>query len=150
MATGSSEQKTARRSTALAPQALVLVSRSAAPIEEFEADVATITRLGKAIADARGRARHPMKMGQPTARWWTRRQGTWAWQLTLPLPSHVTARDVHDAVEASRSVHAARVQLQLLHPEEARPAPHRLASTMREMREVRVGATPQHRGREVR
>jgi hypothetical protein len=150
MATGSSERKTTRRTTAPAPQALVLVSRSAAPIEEFEADVATIGRLGKAIAETRGRARHPMKLGEPTARWWTRRNGTWAWQLTLPLPAHVTARDVHDAVTATRSVHAARVQLQMLHPEEARPGPHRLASTMREMREVRVGATPQHRGREVR
>ncbi len=129
------------------PQALVLVSRSGSPIEEFEDDVAAISRLGKTLAEARRRARHPMKLGVPTATWWTRRNGTWAWQLTLPLPSHVTARDVHDAVTASRSVHAARVQLQLLHPEEARPGRDRLPSTARE---VRVGATPQHRGRELR
>ena len=68
----------------------------------------------------RGRAGHPMKLGPPSAIWSTRRNGTRAWQLTLPLPAHVTVRHVHEAVEATRNAEAARVQLELLHPEHAR------------------------------
>lgn len=147
MATAFRERKTERRATGAAPQALVLVSRSGAPTEEFEDDVEAINKLGRTLAEARTRAGHPMKLGEPTAYWWTRRNGTWAWQLTLPLPAHVTIRHVHDAVSAARSAHAARVQLQLLHPEAGPAGRDRLPSTMRE---VRVGATPQHRGREIR
>jgi hypothetical protein len=147
MATGTQERKAGRRAVGLATQALVMVSRSAARTEEFEEDVAAIRELGQELADALRRGGHPMKLGAPTASWWTRRNGSWAWQLTLPLPSHVTAREVHEAAEATRSDRAMRVQLQLLNPAEARSGRDRLPSTMRE---VRVGATPQHRGRELR
>lgn len=147
MATGTQERRAVWRAGVLATQALVLVSRSAAATAEFEEDVAAISELGKALADARRRGGHPMKLGSPTTSWWTRRNGSWAWQLTLRLPSHVTARAVHEAAAATRSDRAARVQLQLLNPVTAPSGRDRLPSTIREARE---GATPQHRGRERR
>jgi hypothetical protein len=143
MATGTLGRRAERRDAGVAAQVLVLVSRSAAPIEEFEQDLTAISKLGRELAGARGRRGHPMKLGPPVASWWTRRNGSWAWQLTQPLPSHVTARDVHEAVAATRNPHAARVQLQASRAEEARPGRDRQPATIRELR---VGATAQHRG----
>lgn len=147
MATVRQERRAAWRTAGAEEQALVLVSRSTASIEEFERDLATITRLGKVLAGQRERAGHPMKLGPPRALWSTRRNGTRGWQLTLPLPAHVTARHVREAVEATRNAEAARVQLELLHPEQPRLAHDRLPGLRRE---VRLGTTAQHRGRDLR
>jgi len=147
MATGTVGRRAERRDAGGAAQALVLVSRSAAPIEEFEQDLTALGKLGRELAAARGRRGQPMKLGAPVATWRTRRNGMAAWQLTLPIPSHVTARDVHDAVAASRSPHAARVQLQVLRPVEPPRGRDRQPATERELR---IGATAQHRGRELR
>lgn len=147
MATGMQERKAVRRPTGAMPQALVLVSRSAAPIEEFEEDVAAIARVGEALAAARGHAGHPMKLGPPHAAWWSHRNGSPAWQLTVPLPAHVTLRMVKEAAAEVRGGRAPCVQLQQIRPEELHAGRERLPSATRE---VRVGGTPQHRGREVR